>query len=346
MLPPAAGNASPPSCAPRYLSNRRTMRTAKRPPSRGGILHEEHCHLFRWHLEHCRRRVSDQRRQDGADCCSPPTPPASTRLRSTTPASARYRRPSATDQRFARWCLRRRPDEEHRERLPLPRLQLSPGDKIFLFGFSRGAFSARSFCGLLRTCGILHKERVGKVREAIALYQNRDRQARADAAPCVQFRKDNSFASYGAAHTRDISKSPEPLAIEYIGLWDTVGALGVPRGVLLASLFNKKYQFHDLALSRMVKSARHAMSIDESGAPSRPRPGTTSASSMPPPRSRARRSPTSRCGFPATTPRSAAAATYPRHEHHRRQAADRGDRGIGASTLACRFPDRGLPRTL
>jgi uncharacterized protein (DUF2235 family) len=139
----------------------------------------------------------------------------------------------------------------------------SPGDRIFLFGFSRGAFSARSFCGLLRTCGILHKERVGKVREAIALYQSRDREAGADAAPCVAFRKENSFASYGANQARDISKSPEPLAIEYIGLWDTVGALGVPRFVLFAKLFNSKYEFHDLALSRMVRSARHAMSIDE-----------------------------------------------------------------------------------
>lgn len=140
----------------------------------------------------------------------------------------------------------------------------APGDKIFVFGFSRGAFSARSFTGLLRTCGILQKGHVGKVREAVALYQNRDREAGADAPPCVQFRKDNSYASYGEdLLTRDNARSPQPLIIEYMGLWDTVGSLGVPKHFLFSNYFNKKYQFHDLALSRMVKGARHAMSIDE-----------------------------------------------------------------------------------
>ena len=56
---------------------------------------------------------------------------------------------------------------------------------------------------------------------------------------------------------------PHPLTIEYMGVWETVGSLGVPSDFLLASLFNRKYQFHDLALSRMVKSARHAVAIDE-----------------------------------------------------------------------------------
>ena len=46
----------------------------------------------------------------------------------------------------------------------------TPGDRIFIFGFSRGAYSARSFCGLIRTCGVLHKQHVGKVREAVTLY--------------------------------------------------------------------------------------------------------------------------------------------------------------------------------
>ena len=55
----------------------------------------------------------------------------------------------------------------------------APGDKIFIFGFSRGAFSARSFCGLIRTCGVLRKENIGKVREAIKLYRKSRPQGRA-----------------------------------------------------------------------------------------------------------------------------------------------------------------------
>lgn len=137
----------------------------------------------------------------------------------------------------------------------------APGDRIFLFGFSRGAFSARSFGGLLRTCGILRKDRIGQIKDAIALYQNRDREAGADAGPCVTFRRENSYASYSGGTGE--TGVQHPLSIEYIGVWDTVGALGVPTGFFFANRFNKKYQFHDLALSSMVKSTRHALAIDE-----------------------------------------------------------------------------------
>ena len=53
------------------------------------------------------------------------------------------------------------------------------------------------------------------------------------------------------------------MTVEYLGLWDTVGALGLPRHFIFAHSFNRKYQFHDVSLSRMVRSARHALSIDE-----------------------------------------------------------------------------------
>jgi uncharacterized protein (DUF2235 family) len=145
-----------------------------------------------------------------------------------------------------------------------------PGDKIFVFGFSRGAFSARSFGGLIRTCGILRKEHVGRVKEAVALYKNRDREAGPDAPPCREFRRDYSFASYrgdfdGGWHVAAGGQAAReyPLTIEYMGIWDTVGALGVPSQFFFSGLFNRKYQFHDLALSRMVRSARHALAIDE-----------------------------------------------------------------------------------
>ena len=137
----------------------------------------------------------------------------------------------------------------------------APGDRVYVFGFSRGAFSARSFGGLIRTCGVLHKHKVGKIKEAIKLYQNRDRQMGADAEPCVKFRSENSVASFSSSAVA--STSEHKLAIEYMGLWDTVGALGIPGKFLVANVFNRRYQFHDLALSRMVQSARHAVSIDE-----------------------------------------------------------------------------------
>jgi uncharacterized protein (DUF2235 family) len=134
----------------------------------------------------------------------------------------------------------------------------SAGDRIFIFGFSRGAFGARSFGGLIRTCGVLHKDHVGKVKEAVKLYKNRDREAGPDSGACAKFRTEFSAAAYtGNQGDRNALK------IEYMGVWDTVGALGIPSGVPFARSFNKKYAFHDVTLSRMVNSARHALSIDE-----------------------------------------------------------------------------------
>ncbi len=138
----------------------------------------------------------------------------------------------------------------------------APGDRIFIFGFSRGAFSARSFCGLVRTCGVLRKGHIRRVREAIELYQKRDRKDGPDTKACIDFRQAYSFAAFYGERKRG-AEDPHPLAVEYMGLWDTVGALGLPRHFVFAHAFNRKYQFHDVALSRMVKSARHALAIDE-----------------------------------------------------------------------------------
>ena len=138
----------------------------------------------------------------------------------------------------------------------------APGDRIFVFGFSRGAFSARSFGGLIRTCGVLHKQHVGKVKEAVKLYRKRDRAAGPDAPACVQFRKDFSTAVFTGADA-ERRADHQSLTIEYMGLWDTVGALGIPSVIPFARFFNNRYAFHDVALSRMVSSARHVLSIDE-----------------------------------------------------------------------------------
>ena len=75
-------------------------------------------------------------------------------------------------------------------------------------------------------------------------------------------RKAHSFAAFTGDRDRG-ADDPHPLTVEYLGLWDTVGALGLPRHFIFAHSFNRKYQFHDVSLSRMVRSARHALSIDE-----------------------------------------------------------------------------------
>ena len=122
------------------------------------------------------------------------------------------------------------------------------GDQIFLFGFSRGAFTARSLAGLIRNSGILKRGHESFEEEGVALYRDYAPETQPDAARSVEFRAKHSFDA----------------DIEFIGVWDTVGSLGIPgldgRFRLLRGL---DWQFHDVGLSRKVKKAFHALAIHE-----------------------------------------------------------------------------------
>jgi uncharacterized protein (DUF2235 family) len=137
-----------------------------------------------------------------------------------------------------------------------------PGDAIYLFGFSRGAYTVRSLAGLLRKCGILRREHVDKAGMALSLY--RDRHASADDAEVARFRTAHALAWPRIdARALPFGAPPVDLRIRYLGVWDTVGALGIPRALPFAMGMNARYQFHDTALSRAVEFARHAVGIDE-----------------------------------------------------------------------------------
>ncbi len=129
-----------------------------------------------------------------------------------------------------------------------------PGDEICLFGFSRGAFTARSIAGMIRKCGILAQEHILRYVNAVALYQN-DENPNSDRP--AEFR--SRYSVNGENRT----------PIRFIGVWDTVGALGIPlRG--LRWFTRGKYQFHDTELSRSVRHACHALAIDERRNPFKP----------------------------------------------------------------------------
>lgn len=117
------------------------------------------------------------------------------------------------------------------------------GDRIFVFGFSRGAYTARSLAGLVRKCGLLNTVTAGTLRAAYELY--RDKSVHPDHPRAVAFRQQ---------HSRETR-------IRFIGVWDTVGALGVP---LSAVPFSRDYyQWHDTELSKIVDYACHALALDE-----------------------------------------------------------------------------------
>jgi hypothetical protein len=133
----------------------------------------------------------------------------------------------------------------------------APGDRIFLFGFSRGAYTVRSLGGVLKLCGIPQKGRSGLspktdkttrkalVEEAVETIYKHDgtKEQREDLG--LKFRK-----AYGG------ELSPP----YFVGVWDTVRALGFPG---TGDIFVWRHEFHDATLDKKVFRARHALAIDE-----------------------------------------------------------------------------------
>ncbi|QRP44447.1 DUF2235 domain-containing protein [Amycolatopsis sp. FDAARGOS 1241] len=123
-----------------------------------------------------------------------------------------------------------------------------PGDEIFFVGFSRGAYTVRSVAGFIRNCGLLRREHAHRVKQAYGLYRDRSDKWHPRTTEATLFRR---------------TYSHEP-RIRFIGVWDTVGALGVPlTGFWPIDVFNRRFQFHDTALSSIVDVAFQALSIDE-----------------------------------------------------------------------------------
>ncbi len=117
------------------------------------------------------------------------------------------------------------------------------GDEIFIFGFSRGAYTARSVAGMVARVGLLTKQSLVEERlpAAVALYQ----------------RKDPSEGAFGASVEEFKHDHCHPAPIDFLGVFDTVGALGVPGFMRFTP------RFHDIELGSEVRRARHALAIDE-----------------------------------------------------------------------------------
>lgn len=115
-----------------------------------------------------------------------------------------------------------------------------PGDEIFLFGFSRGAYTVRSLCGLINNCGILKHNHANRINEAFFNYQN----------PHSSFQPNSDFINnFKTNYTHPRTR------ITFVGVWDTVGALGIP--------FKSPEVFYDTKMGSNIEVARHALAIDE-----------------------------------------------------------------------------------
>ena len=129
------------------------------------------------------------------------------------------------------------------------------GDQIYIFGFSRGAYAARSLAGFIGFAGLLDKKRLAWLPEAYKLY--RTSPEKREASPYAKKLKDLRLETH-----RDVP-------IHFVGVWDTVGALGAPTPGL--KWFTKRWvKFHDTSLGKDVRHAYHALAIDERRRPFKP----------------------------------------------------------------------------
>ncbi len=128
----------------------------------------------------------------------------------------------------------------------------SPGDELYLFGFSRGAFTVRSLVGFMNRYGLVRKGDDFYVPEMFRCYEQ-NVLPDSEAYRAVFTRKNGS---------QRIQKARDCPPITFLGVWDTVGALGAPG--LIGQIFNSgRYQFHDVQLNDNVRYAAHALALDE-----------------------------------------------------------------------------------
>ena len=133
-------------------------------------------------------------------------------------------------------------------------LNYSPGDEIYLFGFSRGAYTVRSLAGLMYNSGLLARPHIRQIPKAYELYRNN---LKPDHPDITKFRQTYDFKT---------EKYDDRVPITLLACWDTVGSLGIPDLTSLLNLnhkFNEKYEFHDCKLSPIIQNALHAVAIDE-----------------------------------------------------------------------------------
>jgi uncharacterized protein (DUF2235 family) len=118
------------------------------------------------------------------------------------------------------------------------------GDRLWLFGYSRGAYAVRALAGMIDRIGLLHTDHA-TVRNIVQAWRHYSGDP-------------DSVASraFAQAHCH------QRMQIEMIGCWDTVKALGI-RAPLLWRYSRVEHRFHNLTLGESVRRGRHALALDE-----------------------------------------------------------------------------------
>jgi uncharacterized protein (DUF2235 family) len=133
------------------------------------------------------------------------------------------------------------------------------GDRIFIFGFSRGAYTARYVAGMVCSYGLADFATTNLSDDEI--WKRAGRILDADRKNADQ----NTLRDIAFFDVARGAPSKDSTPVHFLGVWDTVGSLGVPSNMALLSLLDslKPHQFQDTLLSNTVRHARHAVAIDE-----------------------------------------------------------------------------------
>jgi uncharacterized protein (DUF2235 family) len=137
------------------------------------------------------------------------------------------------------------------------------GDRVYVFGFSRGAYNARALCGLLEVCGLLRRGEQNLVPYLVGEYARQDKRSDGDASSA----KFAVLRQYHRIFSRSLPVPGRPgerrrdrFPVHFVGVWDTVKAAG--------HLWRTLTWPYTVELPHAA-TVRHAVSIDERRRPYR-----------------------------------------------------------------------------
>ncbi len=132
------------------------------------------------------------------------------------------------------------------------------GDELFIFGFSRGAFAARSLSGLISRCGLL------KLGAPLSISQLYARYRRGDAVRTIHELLETGAAAPIDNEERWLARYSLPIPVKLTGVWDTVGAVATSNALHL--LTGGDHSFLDVNLRKSQQNVFHAVAVDENRA--------------------------------------------------------------------------------
>lgn len=135
------------------------------------------------------------------------------------------------------------------------RAEYQEGDEIWIFGFSRGAMTARSVAGFLAHYGVLHKDSAFTVKDLYTDYRT------AKPGRVLAYLKHVAKNTDLTSWDRHLVEETHEVDVEFLGVWDTVATIGLP--IPVSYLSRKANNFHMIAPRGIYKKCRQALALDE-----------------------------------------------------------------------------------